>query len=150
MRYITAALLGLLLGMPDFAPAATGEYALDAVAKSCLSCHDGTSAPDAAVHASRSSLSARGTFSAAHPIGVHYPSAAFRSPQEYRSPAILRPGICLPEEKVSCISCHELAADRAAGANCQLPLLAENDNRCPASGKLTAAPRDLCLACHIK
>lgn len=131
-------------------PGPGDDYALDSVAKACLSCHDGTTARDAGAHMSRSTINSRGSLGASHPIGTRYAAAASRNPQEFRSPTNLRPTICLPEEKTSCISCHRLAGDRTGVNICAVPEPSGSADHCMASRELAASPRELCLSCHLK
>jgi hypothetical protein len=134
----------------DASPGALTEYVLDATAKGCLSCHDGVSASAPAVRTHPAPSSLRGNRLLDHPLGVRYDTAVSRNPQGLRSMASLRHGVCLPENKVSCTSCHKLNADAAQAPACAAPSNDIATAHCPASKELTTDPKDLCLSCHIK
>ena len=110
---------------------------LDRESRECLSCHDGSSASNAAVRdGTGSRLPWRGGGSRAltseHPVGVEYGSLL--SANGWRG---LRPPSALPEElrlfdgRVGCGSCHSVYS----GGRSMLALETE---------------RQLCLGCHIK
>lgn len=140
--HITAAQAPLLVQRPTATQpvrsnrSAYGE--LDAVSILCLSCHDGTAAPDvyAGPHAmSWSDRSAGGvragrTRLTSHPVGAVYPTGdpTYHSPQVVTSDGHIK----LPDGRVQCRSCHDPHnTERHAG------MLVKSNER-----------SRLCLACH--
>jgi predicted CXXCH cytochrome family protein len=85
----------------------TAQLSYEAGSQSCLACHDGVAAKDAA-HSSIQS-SGFGDRSRSHPVEVHYPMAG-----KMRSEVPLRPASSVPATislaggVVSCLSCHNL------------------------------------------
>jgi hypothetical protein len=87
---------------------------LDATSRRCLSCHDG-------VNASETRSAFAGTHQPGyvgdprrnHPVGVEYPTKVQRSRGvPFRPVSMLPREVSLPGGQVSCISCHNLYADR--------------------------------------
>lgn len=73
----------------------------------CMSCHDGTVAPNLQAHGGTMGMAGRlGTNPGAnHPVGVDYMAALRRDPGSYNDPA-MNPRIVLEEGNVGCVSCH--------------------------------------------
>ncbi|MGE0480248.1 MAG: cytochrome c3 family protein [Phycisphaerae bacterium] len=140
--HITAAQAPLLVQRPTATQpvrsyqSAFGE--LDASSVLCLSCHDGTAAPDVftgphAMNGSdRSSGGARPGRArlTSHPVGVAYPT---NNPTYHSPESVARDGrIKLPAGRVQCRSCHDPHnTERHAG------MLVKSNER-----------SRLCLACH--
>lgn len=79
--------------------------------RTCLGCHDGTSAPGVAYQrpheVGRSLASAMHT---AHPVDVDYELAASQKPGSLHPVGILPESLVLPQGKVSCVTCHDGAS----------------------------------------
>ncbi len=102
---------------------------LDAESVSCMACHDGAGASDAAA---RGPSDRHRSFAGEHPIGV--PMLAGRGDRELgeiRSPASLDPRVRLFDGRIGCGSCHSVYAPRP--------------NRLVMSNEHSA----LCVACHM-
>lgn len=137
----------------DEAQAKSALPGLDASARACLQCHDGSHAPPVAGRAAGSPLQIRGSQTLNHSIGMVYDQSVMRDPQGYKSRAALHPNIRFVDGQVSCVSCHQTRTDltlAAAGdANPQLT----NASTCTATRELATGgrrDRDLCMACHNK
>lgn len=99
---------------------------------SCLSCHDGTVAPDA-FGSLRSAAS--GNFlgqGKGHPVGVAYPASLRHGDAVFRPSATLDCRVRLTGGQVTCNSCHSLYSKESA------LLVMRNDNSA------------LCLTCHAQ
>ena len=82
---------------------------LDSVSSGCLTCHDGVTAVEAGHRSSRSTVGYLGDRGRNHPLGVPYEARqADRHGSPLRHPMLLPKQIRLPENKVSCVSCHNL------------------------------------------
>jgi len=88
----------------------SGGGSLDRASVTCLECHDGVTAPDAAYETNwNRGTSDVGDRSRNHPIGVPYPHAGARRKEvPLRSVASLPESVRLPEGTVGCLSCHNL------------------------------------------
>ncbi len=87
---------------------------LDGPSRQCLGCHDGVTASDArnptgSGAAPRTSSGMRQN----HPVGVRYPHGMSRKRGTmFRSVGTLPPEVRLPDDQVSCVSCHNLYSGR--------------------------------------
>ena len=72
----------------------------------CLSCHDGTAAPDVPViQSSLLGYDQAGN----HPVLISYVQAYMRSPLEFVPPQLLDSRVKLVNGEVQCVSCHEIS-----------------------------------------
>ena len=85
---------------------------IDRASGTCLTCHDGVTAPDTAYETSWNRGSGYlGDKGRNHPIGVRYPHAEARRRDPPLRPAALLPeAVRLPGGMISCLSCHNLYA----------------------------------------
>ncbi|UCC31701.1 MAG: hypothetical protein JSU86_05355 [Phycisphaerales bacterium] len=85
---------------------------LDRESQRCLGCHDGVTADDARNSTAVSrTIGHMGDVRRNHPIGIQYPYG--RSPNRgtvFRPASLLPPQVRLPDNTVSCVSCHNLYA----------------------------------------
>lgn len=139
--HLTATQAPLLVRRPatsePLRPYQTRGIELDSASLLCLSCHDGTAAPDvfAGSHATTWSDSAGREFGArprltGHPVGVRYPVGlrGYESPEYVTGIA----GLKLPAGRIQCTSCHD-----PHNANRHSGLLIVGNER-----------SRLCLSCH--
>lgn len=129
---------------------------LDAGAKACLQCHDGTGAThitfkDAAAPMQFSKFGVQTN----HPVGMNYDYYALASPGSYTPRHLLDPNITLVAGRVTCVSCHQIKAANPTArsykvASINLQSVGVGTENCSVSSELTVGPRqtDLCLACH--
>jgi len=112
------------------------ETSLDESSASCLTCHDGSLAPDegSAIVERTAGIWRHGGFSnrSSHPLGVSYSRALGKKPHAYRQIAGLPSTIRLPAGKVECVSCHNLYS--------------KNEHLLSVSNERSR----LCLSCHRK
>jgi hypothetical protein len=136
----------------DEAQAKSALPGLDASARACLQCHDGSHAPPVAGRAAGSPLQIRGSQTLNHPIGMVYDQSVMRDPQGYKSRAALHPNIRFVDGQVSCVSCHQTRTDLTLAAASDVKPQLTNASTCTATKELTVGrrDRDLCLACHNK
>ena len=116
----------------DFSQAAT----LDESSAFCLTCHDGSLAPDesSAVIERTAGIWRHGDAGnrSSHPLGVSYIKAHAGKPHAYRRISSLPSTIRLPSGKVECLSCHNLYS--------------KNEHLLSVSNERSR----LCLSCHRK
>lgn len=109
---------------------------IDESSASCLTCHDGSLAPDegSAMVERTAGIWRHGGVSnrSSHPLGVSYRKAHLRKPHAYRQMESLPTTVRLPEGNVECVSCHNLYSKHEY-------LLAVTNER-----------SRLCLTCHRK
>ena len=146
-----------LLGAQSSAVAlGPNEPGLDATAKACLKCHDGTRAikievKDAAAPLEFSSSGKQVN----HPVGMDYDVMATERAHNLKPRILLDTNIVLADGKVTCTSCHRLKETRSIATaprarRDETALLMADTGTCSASSELTVGPKetDLCLACH--
>ena len=129
----------------------------DRSAQQCMGCHDGSRASHVTLKGAEAPMQFVGYMNVNHPVGMAYATYASRSPGAYVPSAALAPSVELVEGTVSCVSCHETRASTPSHQSpglmkVGLTNIADQQNVCLSTGRLTAGPRitDLCLACHIK
>jgi len=107
---------------------------LDESSAACLTCHDGSLAPDEGIPDLESGVWHHDGYSGgtSHPLGVDYRAAKNRKPRGYREMTQLPDVIKLPDGKVECVSCHNLYSH-----NQHLLAISNQGSR-------------LCLTCHRK
>lgn len=108
------------------------------VSKLCLSCHDGTVAPDAFTgHAGVTTIAAAGNLGVdlkkSHPISFTYDAALATADGELKDPATLPTG-WINGNKFECSSCHDV----------------HNKTGIAKMLHATNAGSALCLTCHVK
>jgi predicted CXXCH cytochrome family protein len=112
------------------------EATLDESSASCLTCHDGSLAPDegSAVVERTAGIWRHGGYSnrSSHPLGASYSKAHAEKPRAYRLISSLPSTIRLPGGKVDCRSCHNLYS--------------KNEHLLSVSNERSR----LCLSCHRK
>lgn len=107
---------------------------LDESSAACLTCHDGSLAPDEGIPDLEPGIwrHGGGYSSSSHPLGVDYREAMIRKRRDYREISTLPDVVKLPDGKVECVSCHNLYSH-----NKHLLAISNEGSR-------------LCLTCHRK
>lgn len=107
---------------------------LDESSASCLTCHDGSLAPDEGIPDLEPGVWHHDGYSGStsHPLGVDYRAAQMRKRRGFREISQLPDVIKLPDGKVECVSCHNLYSH-----NQHLLAISNEGSR-------------LCLTCHRK
>ncbi len=147
---LPAALLGFALAVAAAAPARaeTSVWADDdlareaspcalgrtdrqqASARSCLSCHDGTTGTAASYTTPQDAAPRLSAMHGAHPIEVVYAVARARNPSQLHPQELLPRGLVLPGGKVTCVTCHDGAS------------------REPHRAAVSLSRSRLCMSCH--
>ena len=107
---------------------------LDESSATCLTCHDGSLAPDEGIPDLEPGVWHHGGYSSttSHPLGVDYRAAMIHKRRGYREISTLPDVVKLPDGKVECVSCHNLYSH-----NKHLLSISNEGSR-------------LCLTCHRK
>lgn len=110
MHWLAMSRAHIMAESDDVESSASGS--IDRASATCLECHDGVTAPDAAYETSWNRGSGYlGDKRRNHPIGVRYPHAGARHlDAPLRPSAMLPETVRLPGGMVSCLSCHNLYA----------------------------------------
>lgn len=111
------------------------DVQLSAASLMCLSCHNGTVAPDVftGVHSmtwsDRSGVRPQRARLVSHPVGTRYPDGA---PKYASTGAVTAAGLPLPDGRIQCTTCHD----------------PHNTQRHPGMLVTSNERSRLCLACH--
>jgi len=103
---------------------------LQATSRSCMGCHDGTSATGVDYRGADAPPSRLSAMHRSHPVDVDYASAEVRRPRLFHPMASLPASLVLPGGKVTCGTCHDGASPE------------------PAHAAISVSRSRLCTSCH--
>jgi len=101
-----------------------------ATTRTCMGCHDGTSASGVDYQRGDAPPSMLSAMHRSHPVDVDYATAEMRKPHLFHPAASLPASLVLPGGKVTCVTCHDGAS------------------REPAHAAISQSRSRLCTSCH--